>query len=321
MPITRRALAAGLALALPAPTLRAQDFPSKAIRIIVPFGPGSATDTSARAIGHALSVETGRAVTIDNRPGAEGQIGAQAAAAAVPDGYTIFITTQTTQATNLAVYKSLAYDPVKAFAPITGIGRGPQIVLARADLPVSSIADLVALARKQPGKLTFGSGNGSSRAGGELFKIKAGVDLLNIPYKSQPQVIADLLGGRIDLTFTDFTVGLPPARDGRAKPLAVTSTTRSPVLPDVPTVVEAGVADFEMWAWNAAYVPAGTPRPVIDRLNALIRSALASDGYRALAAQTGTLVFPGTPEEMAAFQKAEIAKWAEIVRVAGMAEP
>jgi tripartite-type tricarboxylate transporter receptor subunit TctC len=322
MTMARRALACGLALTWLTPTLiAAQDFPAKPIRIVVPFGPGSATDIAARVIASAVAAETGRPVTIDNRPGAEGQIGAQVAASAPPDSYTIFITTQTTQASNFSVYKSLPYDPVKSFIPITGIGRGPQLVLARPDLPAASIGELIALARRQPGKLTFGSGNGSSRAGGELFKIMTGIDLLNVPYKSQPQVIVDLLGGRIDLTFTDMTTGLAPARDGRAKLLAVTSTARLPTLPDVPTVAESGVAGFEMWAWNAAYVPAGTPRPVVDRLNKLIRAAVESEAYRTLAEQSGAVLFAGTPEALAAFQQEEIAKWAQIVKATGMAEP
>ena len=170
-----------------------------------------------------MSRLTGQSVVVDNRPGAEGQIGAQAAATAAPDGYTIFVTTQTTQAINQHVYKKLPYDPVKSFAPISGLSGGAQIVMVRNDLPVKTIPELIALARAQPGKLTFGSGNGSARGAAELFRIMAKVDLLGVPYKTQPQVVADLLGGRIDVTFSDFTVGLPPVRDGRARGLAVTS--------------------------------------------------------------------------------------------------
>ena len=190
-------LLVGIALALPA---AAQEYPNKPIRIIAPFGPGTATDTVARVIASELSSRTGQSVVVDNKPGAEGQIGAQMAAAAAPDGYTIFVTTQTTQAINQHVYKNLSYDPVKSFAPVSGLSRGAQIVMVRNDLPVKSVADLIALARAQPGKLTFGSGNGSARGAAELFKIMAKVDLLGVPYKTQPQVIADLLGDRIDVT-------------------------------------------------------------------------------------------------------------------------
>ena len=225
--------------------LAAQDFPNRPIHIIAPFGPGTATDTVARVVAAEMSRRTGQSVVVDNRPGAEGQIGAQAAATAAPDGYTIFVTTQTTQAINQHVYKTLPYDPVKSFAPISGLSSGAQIVMVRNDLPVKSIPELIALARAQPGKLTFGSGNGSARGAAELFRIMAKVDLLGVPYKTQPQVVADLLGGRIDMTFSDFTVGLPPVRDGRARGLAVTSLERYPGLEQFPTVAESGLPGYE----------------------------------------------------------------------------
>ena len=201
-------LLAGMAASLTLP-VAAQDFPSKPIRIIAPFGPGTATDTVARVIGAEIGKLTGQAVVIENKPGAEGQIGAQAAATAAPDGYTMFITTQTTQAINQHVYKSLAYDPVKNFTPVCGLTLGAQIVMVKNELPVKTVAELIALARKEPGKLSFGSGNGSSRGGAELFRVMAKIDLLGVPYKTQPQAISDLLGGRIDVIFSDFTAGLP----------------------------------------------------------------------------------------------------------------
>ena len=311
-------LLVGIALAVPA---AAQDYPNKLIRIIAPFGPGTATDTVARVIASELSSRTGQSVVVDNKPGAEGQIGAQMAAAAAPDGYTIFVTTQTTQAINQHVYKNLSYDPVKSFAPVSGLSRGAQIVMVRNDLPVKSVADLIALARAQPGKLTFGSGNGSARGAAELFKIMAKVDLLGVPYKTQPQVIADLLGDRIDVTFSDFTTGLPPVRDGRARGLAVTSPQRYPGLDQFPTVAESGLPGYASQPWNAAYVPAGTPRPIVDKLNRLIREAVLSETYGNLMRTTLGVVFPGSPEELAAFQESEIRKWGEVVTLAGMKEP
>lgn len=311
-------LLVGIALALPA---AAQEYPNKPIRIIAPFGPGTATDTVARVIASELSSRTGQSVVVDNKPGAEGQIGAQMAAAAAPDGYTIFVTTQTTQAINQHVYKNLSYDPVKSFAPVSGLSRGAQIVMVRNDLPVKSVADLIALARAQPGKLTFGSGNGSARGAAELFKIMAKVDLLGVPYKTQPQVIADLLGDRIDVTFSDFTTGLPPVRDGRARGLAVTSPQRYPGLDQFPTVAESGLPGYASQPWNAAYVPAGTPRPIVDKLNRLIREAVLSETYGNLMRTTLGVVFPGSPEELAAFQENEIRKWGEVVTLAGMKEP
>jgi tripartite-type tricarboxylate transporter receptor subunit TctC len=311
-------LLVGMLLAVPAV---AQDYPSKPIRIITAFGPGTATDIAARAIGQDIAVQTGQTVVIENKPGAEGQIAAQSAAAAAPDGYTLFFTTQTTQAINPHVYKSLAYDPVKSFAPIAGITLGAQVVMVRNDLPAKTIQEFVALAKAQPGKLSFGSGNGSSRGGAELFRIMTGIDLLGVPYKTQPQAISDLLGGRIDVVFSDFTVGLPPVLDGRARGLAVTSKQRIPGLEQFPTVDESGVPGFEMWAWTAIYAPAGTPKPIIDKLNALVRQAAKSPAYLNLLKTSHGISFVGSPEELAAFQAVETKKWAEIVSTAGMKEP
>ena len=243
------------------------------------------------------------------------------AATAAPDGYTIFVTTQTTQAINQHVYKNLTYDPVKSFTPIAGITQGPQIVMVRNDLPAKTIGELIALAKAQPGKLSFGSGNGSSRGGAELFKIMAKVDLLGVPYKTQPQAVADLLGGRIDVIFSDFTAGLPPVLDGRARGLAVTSKERIPGLEQFPTVAESGVPGFEIFAWTALYAPAGTPKPIVDKLNALVRKATESTAYRNLVKTTYGTSFTGSPEDLAAFQAAETKKWGEIVTIAGMKEP
>jgi tripartite-type tricarboxylate transporter receptor subunit TctC len=312
-------LLAGMAVALATP-LAAQEYPTKPIRIVVPFGPGTATDIVARTVGAELSSRTGQPVVIENKAGAEGQIGAQAAATAAPDGYTLFITTQTTQAMNVHIYKSLPYDPVKSFAPISGLSLGAQVVMVKNELPVKTVGELIELARKQPGKLSFGSGNGSSRGGAELFRIMAKVDLLGVPYNTQPQAISDLMGDRIDVIFSDFTTGLPPVLDGRARGLAVTSKKRIPGLEQFPTVDES-VPGFEMWAWTAAYAPAGTPRPIVDRLNTLVREASASESYRALARTTYGVPFSGSPEELAAFQANETKKWGEIISVAGMKEP
>ena len=300
--------------------LAAQDYPNRPIHVIAPFGSGTATDTVARVIAAELTRLTGQAAVVDNKPGAEGQIGAQAAATAPPDGYTIFVTTQTTQSINQHVYKKLLYDPVKSFEPISGLSGGAQMVVVRNELPAKTIPEFIALAKAQPGKLTFGSGNGSARGAAELFRIMAKVDLLGVPYKTQPQVIADLLGGRIDVTFSDFTTGLPPVRSGQARGLGVTSLERYPGLEQFPAVAEF-VPGYESRPWNAAYAPAGTPRPIIDKLNKLIREAVASEAYRNLLKTTLAVPFPCSPEELAAFQAKETVKWGEIVRVAGMKEP
>ena len=301
--------------------LAAQDYPNRPIHVIAPFGPGTATDTVARVIAAELTRLTGQAAVVDNKPGAEGQIGAQAAATAPPDGYTIFVTTQTTQSINQHVYRKLLYDPVKSFEPISGLSGGAQMVIVRNELPAKTIPEFIALAKAQPGKLTFGSGNGSARGAAELFRIMAKVDLLGVPYKTQPQVVADLLGDRIDMTFSDFTVGLPPVRDGRARGLAVTSPERYPGLEQFPTVAESGLPGYESRPWNAAYAPAGTPKPIIEKLNHLVREAVGSEAYRRLMSTTLGVPFAGSPEELAAFQASEIVKWGEVVRIAGMKEP
>lgn len=311
-------LLAALVFSLP---VAAQDYPTKPIRIITAFGPGTATDVAARVIGAEIAAQTGQSVVIENKPGAEGQIAAQAAATAAPDGYTLFFTTQTTQAINPHVYKSLAYDPVKSFAPVAGITQGPQIVMVRNDLQAKTIGELIALATAQPGKLSFGSGNGSSRGGAELFKIMAKVDIMGVPYKTQPQAVADLLGGRIDLIFSDFTAGLPAVLDGRARGLAVTSKEKIPGLEQFPTVAASGVPGFEIVAWTALYAPAGTPKPIINKLNTLVRKATESTAYRNLVKTTYGTSFTGSPEDLAAFQAAETKKWGEIVTTAGMKEP
>ena len=312
------ALLATLIFALP---VAAQDYPSKPIRIVTAFGPGTATDVAARVIGAEIAAQTGQSVVIENKPGAEGQIAAQSAATAAPDGYTLFFTTQTTQAINPHVYKSLTYDPVKSFAPVAGITQGPQIVMVRNDLPAKAIGELIALAKAQPGKLSFGSGNGSSRGGAELFKIMAKVDIMGVPYKTQPQAVADLLGGRIDVIFSDFTAGLPPVLDGRARGLAVTSKEKIPGLEQFPTVAASGVPGFEIVAWTALYAPAGTPKPIVDKLNALVRKATESTAYQNLVKTVYGTSFTGSPEDLAAFQAAETKKWGEIVTTAGMKEP
>jgi tripartite-type tricarboxylate transporter receptor subunit TctC len=297
-----------------------QDYPSRPIRVVVPFGPGTATDTVARVVGAKIASRTGQAVVIDNKPGAEGQIGAQAAATAPPDGYTLFITTQTTQAINPHVYKSLPYDPIKSFEPVSALSLGAQVVMVRNELPVKTIGEFIELARSQPGKLSFGSGNGSSRGAAELFRIMAKVDLLGVPYKTQPQVISDLLGGRLDIVFSDLTTGLPAVLDGRARGLAVTSKERMPGLEQFPPVAET-VPGFEIRPWSAAYVPAGTPRPIVDRLNVLVREAVASESFRTFSRTTYGVPFPGSPEELAAYQASELQKWGQIVTTAGMKEP
>jgi tripartite-type tricarboxylate transporter receptor subunit TctC len=297
----------------------AADFPEKPIRFVVPFAAGTATDQLARALGQAMTLETKQQVIVDNKPGANGFIGANEAARAAPDGYTVFITTNTTHAAAEHLYKKLPYDPVKDFAPITGLGKGGQIMVVNSQSSVTSVKDFIALAKKEPGKVSFGSGSSSSRIAGELFQQLAGVQLLHVPYKSNTFAVTDLLGGQIQMMITDTATGLPHIKSGKLRALGYSAKTRSPLAPDVPTIDEAGVKGYVIGYWFAAYAPAKTPQPVIARLNELLTKAAKSPAANtAFYATSGTEVFTTSPEEMAKFQMAESEKWGEIIKKAGI---
>ncbi len=311
------AAAGALALALAAPAL-AQNYPTKPITFVVPFAAGSATDQLARALGQSVSAETGQSVVVDNKPGANGFIGAQAVAKAAPDGYTVFITTNTTHAANEHLFKKLPYDPVKDFAPVTGLAKGAQIMVVNPSLPFKTVSEFIAAAKKEPGKYTFGSGSSSSRIAGELLQQMAGIQLLHVPYKSNPLAITDLLGGQIHMMITDMATGMPQVKAGKLRALGVSSLKRSSLAPDVPTIAEAGVPGYEMGFWFAAYVPAGTPPAVVKRLNELLVKAVASPSGKSLFESTGFEPFTTTPDELAKFQLAESGKWQQIIKRAGI---
>ncbi|WP_225785296.1 tripartite tricarboxylate transporter substrate binding protein [Xenophilus sp. Marseille-Q4582] len=310
-------LAAAAAVAL-APAL-AQNFPSKPITFVVPFAAGTATDQIARALGTAVTAEAKQPVVIDNKAGASGFIASQQVAKAAADGYTVLITTNTTHAANEHLFKKLPYDPVKDFAPITGLGKGGQIMVVQPDFPAKSVAEFVALAKKAPGKYSFGSGSSSSRMAGELLQQMAGIQLLHVPYKSNTLAVTDLLGGQIHMMITDTATGLPQVKAGKLRALGMSSAKRSPLVPEVPTIDEAGVKGYEMGFWFAAYAPAGTPPAVVQRLNELLANAArAASAKAAFYEPTGTEVFTTTPDELAKFQAAESQKWGRIVKAAGI---
>ncbi|MFP5404980.1 MAG: Bug family tripartite tricarboxylate transporter substrate binding protein [Gammaproteobacteria bacterium] len=312
-----RSLAATFSL-LTAFGATAQDYPSKPISFVVPFAAGSATDQLARALGQAVSTETRQPVVVENKAGASGFIAAQAAARSAPDGYTVLITTNTTHAANEHLYKKLPYDPVKDFAPVTLLGKGGQIMVVNPTLPANTVTEFIALAKKNPGKMTFGSGSSSSRIAGELFQQMADVKLVHVPYKSNPAAVTDLLGGQIDMMITDAATGLPQVVNGKLRALGVSSQKRSPLAPDVPTIDEAGVKGYEMGYWFAAYVPAATPAPVVQRLHELLVKAMKSPEAEKFYENTGTVPVSSTPEELAKFQAAEAGKWGRIVEAAGI---
>jgi tripartite-type tricarboxylate transporter receptor subunit TctC len=314
----RFALAAIAAAGFAAASAGAQTFPDKPFTFIVPFAAGSATDQLARALGQAVTAETKQSVVIDNKPGANAFIGAQAAAKAPKDGYTIFITTNTTHAANEHLFKKLPYDPVKDFEPVTLLSKGGQVLIVNNSLPVNSVQDLIKYAKANPGKLSFGSGSSSSRVAGEQFKQMTGSFIVNIPYRSNPPAVTDLIGGQIHLMFTDMATGMPQVKAGKVKALGISMARRVALAPELPTIAEAGVKGYENTFWFAAYVPAGTPAPVIARLNEILTKANKSQTVSTFYGNVGFESLTSTPEELRRFQAAESQKWGKIIGSAGI---
>jgi tripartite-type tricarboxylate transporter receptor subunit TctC len=313
MKTARIALAA---VALAAAGVFAQDYPNKPITFVVPFAAGSATDQLARAIGQGVSEATKQSVVVENKPGASGFLAAQQVAKAPADGYTVLISTNTTHAANEHLFKSLPYDPVKDFAPVTLLGKGGQIMVVNPKVEAKTVGEFVALAKKNPGKLTFGSGSSSSRIAGELLQQMAGIQVLHVPYKSNPLAVTDLLGGQIDMMITDTATGIPQVKAGKVRALGVTALKRSPLAPEVPTIDEAGVKGYEMGFWFAAYLPANTPPAVVKRLHELLVAATRGQAAVKFYETTGIDPATSTPEELARFQTAESQKWGRIVQAA-----
>jgi tripartite-type tricarboxylate transporter receptor subunit TctC len=308
------AMLAGVAFLLTAGSAGAQDrYPSQGIKFVVPFTAGSATDTLARLLGQRVSVSLGQNVIVENVAGGSGVIAAQNVMRASPDGYTVLITSNTTHASNQSLLKKVPYDAITDFEPVTKLGTITLALVAHPSVPAKDVKELIAYAKANPGKLTFGSGSTSSRIAGELLKTLAGIDMLHVPYKSNPQVVTDLLGGQISLFFGDVSTSLPPVQAGKLKGYAVSSLKRSPLAPDLPTLNEAGIAGYDLTAWFAAFVPAKTPKAVVDRLNGALREALADKEVAGKLQGAGIEPDTGSPDELKAFVNAEIRKWAKIV--------
>ena len=302
-----------------APAL-AQTYPSKPVRLIVPGLPGAATDIRARWIAEKLSPMLGQPIIVDNRAGAGGAIGTEAAAKSAADGYTILLVHQGTMAVNPHVYAKLGYDPLIDFAPITRLSLGPLLLAVNASLPVQSVADLVRLAKQKPGQINFGSpGNGTPpHLAGELFKHMAGIDVTHIPYKGGAQALTDLVAGQIAFSMDNLAVQLPQVKAGRIRAIATTGAQRIAALPEVPTVAEAGVRDYEYLAWMGIAAPAATPRAIVARLNFDIVTILSTPAARDWLSAQGNVPGGDTPEQFAAFIKSEHAKLGRIVREAGI---
>jgi len=315
---SRRAAVLALCVAATASAFAQAKYPEKAVTFIVPFAAGSATDQLARALGNSLTEQAKQPVVVDNKAGASGIMAAQAAAKAPADGYTVLITTNTTHAANEHLYKKLSYDPVKDFVPVTGLGKGGQVLVVRADSPYKSVADVVAAAKQKPGKLSFGSGSSSSRVAGEMFKQLSGTDILHVPYKSNPNAITDLLGGQIDLMITDTATGVPQIKGGKLRALGVSTSKRIALLPEVPTIAEAGVKGYDMGYWFAAYVPANTPAPVVSRLRELLVNATKAPAAKAFFESSGAEAWTTSSDELGKFQAAETQKWGKVIKAAGI---
>ena len=322
----RRNLLFGAVAALSVPALSRKAlaqgggaYPNRPIRFVVAFPAGSGTDTQARIFRDPITADWGQPVVVENRGGANGFLACEAVARAQPDGYTFLFTANTTHGSNPALFRRLPYDPVADFAPVALIGMGALLVVVNNDLPTRNLRELADYARANPGRLNFASGSASSRVAGEMFKSMAGVDMVNVPYRSNPQGITDVIAGNAQVMFLDSTTSLPQVREGRVRGLAVTSRQRLSLMPELPTVEEAaGLEGYEMLSWTAVYAPAGTPRDIVDRLNGKINEAMGMPEVRAKLESNGTMLRPGTPEELARFQAAEIDKWKRLVREAGI---
>lgn len=295
----------------------AADYPTRPVRIIVPFGAGSATDVVARTVGQNLGEVLGQAMVIDNRAGANGTIGAELAAKSPKDGYTLLMSTNTPSAAAPSLMKKINYDPVKDFAPIARIGTIAFVLVTNPSLPAKSMKELIALAKQQPGKLTAGSGSAGSLVPVFMLQQMAGIELNHVPYKSIPPALADVMSGQINMVYADMVTGSPQVKSGKVRALGVTSLKRDPLLPEVPAIAET-VKGFELIAWFALFAPAGTPLVIVDRLAAESQKILARSDVRERFAVMGIQVAPLKPAELGEFQKSELAKWAKLAKAANI---
>jgi tripartite-type tricarboxylate transporter receptor subunit TctC len=312
-----RALLAALALAVSFGV--SAQYPNRPIKLVVPFPPGGPTDLVARLTAQKLAEAFGQAVVIDNRPGASGTLGAEAAAKSAPDGYTLLLGTTGTLASAPSLLSNLPYDPIRSFAPISQLTNGVFFVVVNSSLPVSSLRELIEFAKARPGQLAFGSGgNGHPlHIAGEMFKVASGVDLLHVPYKGTGPALADLVAGRTHVMFEQLPALHPHIRSGKLKALAVAAPARSAQLPEVPTSAEAGLPGYEVSAWFGLLAPAGTPKDIIGRLSNEARKALATKEIQESFAKHGIEAVGSTPEEFTALIVAEAAKWSRAVKLSG----
>ncbi len=308
----------GCALALVASAALAQAYPNRGLRLIVPFPPGGVTDLVGRALATRLSAELGQPVVVENRPGASGMLGAELAARAAPDGYTLMLGNISTLSINPVTFAKLPYDPLKSFAPVSMLAVQPLLIAVHPSVPANSLAELVALAKARPGRLNYGTAGSSIYLAVEHFSSLTGAKMNHVPYKGSSPAITDLLGGQLDVLFDPFSSLYPQAKAGKVRPLAVTTERRSSVAPEVPTVNESGLATYDVSSWQGLVVPAGTPREIIDRLHEAVVKSLASAELKAQFAAQGAEPAPSSPSRFDQFIREELARWQKVARDAGI---
>jgi tripartite-type tricarboxylate transporter receptor subunit TctC len=308
-----------LALFLGVPAVSAADYPERPVTLVTAFTPGGPSDLLARIVGQKLSEILRQPFVVDGRPGGGGNIAAEVVARATPDGYTLLLGNNSILATNMSLYKRLAYDAPRDFAPISLIGSQANILVVGSKLHVNSMAELIAFAKANPGKLNYAStGYGAAaHLSAELFKKEAGLDIVMVPYKGSAPALQDLIGGRIDMVFATAASVVGYVRSGTLRPLAVTTSKRTSLLPDVATVAELGLPGFEATTWHGLVAPAGTPRDIIDTLNRATTEALRDPAVRKSLMDLGVEINSGSPEEFAAYIKSEIPKWAAVIEASG----
>ncbi len=294
-------------------------YPNKPIKMVVPFPAGGTTDIMARAMAAELQKSFGQAVVVENKAGAGGNIGSDFVAKSAPDGYTLLMGTVGTHAINVSLYPKMPYDAVKDFAPVSLVAAVPNVLAAAPSLPVNSVKELIDAAKKDPNKITFASsGSGTSiHLSGELFKQLAGVQMTHVPYKGSSAALPDLMSGQVDVMFDNAPSVMPHIKGGKLKAIAVTSTRRSPALPNVPTIAEAGLPAFEASSWFGVLAPAGTPKDIVDKLSQAIVKSLQTAEIKDRLASQGADAVGNTPEQFSAHIKSEIDKWAKVVKASG----
>jgi tripartite-type tricarboxylate transporter receptor subunit TctC len=306
-----------IAVGLVAAAAHAQPYPAKPITLVVPFSAGSGTDQVARGMAQFIATEFhGATVVVDNKPGASGMIAAQAVARAPADGYTLLMTTNTTQSANQYLFKKLPYDPVKDFAPVAALARGSMVIVVPASSTIKALPDLVTQARAK--SLNYGAGNSSSRVAAEMFNQITGAKLVYVPYKGNPQAITDLLGGQLDVMFADTATALPLVQAGKLVALAYTGHERSSAFPNVATVEELGFKGYELYYWVAVYAPQGTPAAIVRQLNEALVKGVRSEVVSGVFTRAVLDVFTSTPEGLAQFQRSESDKWGRVIKAAGI---